>query len=588
MKSRTILWRFAVPITLLFVIIIITLSIFLTNSMKQNYENDLYHNLAIQAELLGEELSTNIFEPENENKLNLLVSRFSSTLQCRVTIINSDGTVVADSESDPARMDNHMGRPEVQEALNGGSGYEVRYSKTTSVSMLYAAVRHELEDETVRIIRLAVPIDVINIRVSNMNRVIWIGGLAAIILAFLITLLITLQTIRPLTRLTKAARAIADGNFSDLPQSNYRNEIGVLTRSFTQMAEQVQNQLTEIENEKKKFSAIVEQMADGIVIVDHEGKILLVNSAAGKMLLVSGDTAIGYSIAQSLRHYQVVDLWKKTIESGNPQSTYFELQPTQKYIHGISSILKGMEYTVVLLLFQDLTHQRNLERLRQDFVSNVSHELRTPLASMRAISETVERSIDSDPSSAKYFISRMDNEIDRLDQMVMEMLDLARIESGRVQLKKSSTNVCQMINQSINRMKMQAERANIELCSECPESLPEVDVDVERIEQVLVNLIHNAIKFTPSSGKVTITAEVEGENFVIHVNDTGVGINEEDLPRIFERFYKTDRARSTGGTGLGLSIAKHVVEIHGGKIWVESKVGTGSTFSFTLPLRGKI
>lgn len=584
MKSRSILWRFTIPISLLFVVIIIALSVFLTNSTKKNYENDLQQNLAAQARLLESELTEEILTPGSQSNLDSLVTQYSTSLQCRVTIIRSDGIVIADSESDPLYMDNHISRPEVQQAIASGVGSEVRYSKTTSVDMFYVALRHVLDNGENVIIRLAVAMDDIDTRVMQMNRVIWYGGFVAIGVAFFITFYITKRTIRPLIRLTQAAQAIAAGNFDEIPHSNYRNEIGLLTRAFNHMSLQLQKQLTEIDSEKRKFSKIVDQMADGIVIVDSMGKVILINPAARRMLSDNRDIEIGNSIAQSIRYYQVVELFNKTIKNQNPQSGYIELPRTQRYVHVFSSILEGPETAGVLMLFQDLTHQKKLERMRQDFVSNVSHELRTPLASMRALNETVERSIESDPSSAKYFLSRMGVEIEKLEQMVMELLDLARIESGRVQLKKISGNVSQLLNQSVSRMKMQAERAGIELSSQCSKTLPDVMMDVERIEQVLINLIHNAIKFTPPNGKITLSAQLERDSIIIHVNDTGAGISEEDLPRIFERFYKTDRARSTGGTGLGLSIAKHVVETHGGKIWVESKIGVGSTFSFTLPI----
>jgi two-component system phosphate regulon sensor histidine kinase PhoR len=260
-----------------------------------------------------------------------------------------------------------------------------------------------------------------------------------------------------------------------------------------------------------------------------------------------------------------------------------EIKPQQKYLQALSSVLEGTEQPVILLLFQDLSSQRKAEQMRQDFVSNVSHELRTPLASLKALAETAERSIENDPVNARYFLSRMDVEIDKLDQMVMELLDLSKIESGRVELNKTLINVYQLLQQAADRMKMQAERAGLKISLDCPTTLPEIKVDVERVEQVLVNLIHNSVKFTPAGGLISLRAEVEGNFMVIRVQDTGAGITEDDLPRIFERFYKTDLARSTGGTGLGLSIAKHVVEAHAGKIWVKSIEGSGSTFSFSIP-----
>jgi two-component system phosphate regulon sensor histidine kinase PhoR len=222
--------------------------------------------------------------------------------------------------------------------------------------------------------------------------------------------------------------------------------------------------------------------------------------------------------------------------------------------------------------------------MRQNFVSNVSHELRTPLTTMKALTETLQQCIGSDPQSAQHFLNLMDVEIDKLTQMVLELLDLSRIESGRVEMNKTSVNVLELLTPPVERMKLQADRAHVDLKVDRLETLPAIYVDAEQIERVLLNIIHNAIKYTSPGGSITLSAEAIEQEMVIKINDTGEGISEQDLPRIFERFYKTDQARSSGGTGLGLAIAKHIVEAHQGRIWVESKKGVGSTFFIALPL----
>jgi two-component system phosphate regulon sensor histidine kinase PhoR len=237
----------------------------------------------------------------------------------------------------------------------------------------------------------------------------------------------------------------------------------------------------------------------------------------------------------------------------------------------------------VLLVFQDLTRIRKLETVRRDFVSNVSHELRTPLASVKALAETLHEGALEDPPAARRFLQQMESEIDNITQLVHELLELSRIESGRVPLERRSINPCEFLKRGIERMQMQAERAGLSLRLECTEQLPEVNADPERIQQVLVNLIHNAVKFTRPGGEIVVTATPRDHDVIVAVRDTGVGIAPEELTRIFERFYKADRSRSGGGTGLGLSIARHLVEAHGGRIWAESELDKGSVFYFTLP-----
>jgi two-component system phosphate regulon sensor histidine kinase PhoR len=237
-----------------------------------------------------------------------------------------------------------------------------------------------------------------------------------------------------------------------------------------------------------------------------------------------------------------------------------------------------------LLVFQNLTRIHRLETVRRDFVSNVSHELRTPLASLKALTETLQEGALEDPPAARRFLKRMEDEIDNLTQMVRELLDLSRIESGRVPFDRLSVNPMMMMGNAVERMRLQAERGGLNIQVDASQSLPEVMADADRIEAVLVNLLHNAIKFTPPSGQIVVSARQDGDKVVFSVRDTGIGIKPEDLSRIFERFYKADQSRSGGGTGLGLSIARHTIEAHQGSIWADSHPGQGSTFYFTLPV----
>jgi len=238
----------------------------------------------------------------------------------------------------------------------------------------------------------------------------------------------------------------------------------------------------------------------------------------------------------------------------------------------------------VLILLQDRTQIKKVEELRQTFVSNVSHELRTPLTTLKALQETLQDCIDSDPDAAKRFLGHMDIEIDKLTQMVLELLDLSRIESGRAEMRKTITDVKQLLQLPVERMKPQADRAGLSLIINCPPDLPMVNVDAEQIERVLMNLIHNSIKHTAPGGEIIVSAAISENQMMIKVSDNGEGISQQDLPRIFERFYKTDQARASGGTGLVLAIAKHIIEAHAGKIDADSRPGEGATFTITLPL----
>jgi two-component system phosphate regulon sensor histidine kinase PhoR len=245
----------------------------------------------------------------------------------------------------------------------------------------------------------------------------------------------------------------------------------------------------------------------------------------------------------------------------------------------------GNEY---LVRIQDLTELRRLQMVRQDFISNISHELRTPIASVKAIAETLNEGASADPSVAKDFLNKINAEADRLAQMVQELSELSRIESGEAPLQKRLFNISDAIVRAVDRLRPQVDRAGLHIQTDFAANLPKVLADEDRIEQVLVNIIHNAIKFTQASGKINISAKRDNNNIMVSISDTGIGIPADDLPRIFERFYKADKSRSGGGTGLGLAIAKRIVEAHGGKIWAESIEGKGATFTFTLSAAQKI
>jgi two-component system phosphate regulon sensor histidine kinase PhoR len=341
-------------------------------------------------------------------------------------------------------------------------------------------------------------------------------------------------------------------------------------------------QLSTSEAERSRLAAILDQMTDGVLIAEADGRIQLANPAAEK-LLGEGNALLGRSVVVTLRHHQLVEAWRKCQQLGEMQIETVEMPASRQFIQLVA--IPDKQSGGSLLMVQDLTRIRRLETVRRDFISNVSHELRTPLASLKALTETLQEGALEDPPAAHRFLGRIQTEVDALTQMATELLELSRIESGQVPLELKPISPFKLIMTTAERMKMQAERAGLMILVDCAPDLPNIRADMPRLEQVLVNLIHNALKFTRPGGEITLTAAPQAGGFICFlVHDTGVGIPTDDLPRIFERFYKIDRARSGGGTGLGRSISRHLVEAHGGKIWAESIEGRGSTFLFTIPL----
>jgi two-component system phosphate regulon sensor histidine kinase PhoR len=383
--------------------------------------------------------------------------------------------------------------------------------------------------------------------------------------------------------LSIAAQQMSMGNFTnlDFPESSF--ELEKLSEALKMMALQLGAQIDALTAERAKLSAVLNQMTDGVMIVDADGRVQLLNPAAERIFQIKESAGMGRSIVEVIRYHQLVDLWRKA-KGGDRESMTLEIGPQHLFLQVLVIPLKTALPGNSMILFQDLTQLRRLETVRRDFISNVSHELRTPLASLKALAETLQEGALEDPPAARRFIIRMETEIDNLTQLVNELLELSRIESGKVPLSFHRIKPCDLLRPAYERMSLQAERAGLELSLDCPSDLPAVFADPDRISQVLINLIHNAVKFTPPGGKITVSAYQDREQIVFYVRDTGVGIAKKDLDRIFERFYKADRARAGGGTGLGLSIARHMIESHGGSIWAESEEQVGSTFYFSMPV----
>jgi two-component system phosphate regulon sensor histidine kinase PhoR len=325
-------------------------------------------------------------------------------------------------------------------------------------------------------------------------------------------------------------------------------------------------------------------MRDGVIVVNVDGTVQLVNPAAQVMFDVPVDARYPATLIEIVRSHQIVSFWKSITTERQNDSAYLEISIGTRTIQAFGINLSEQQAGKVLMVFHDISDIRQLEQVRKDFVANVSHELRTPMASIKALVETIQESYKDDPTRTEYFLERIGIEIDILTQTIQELLELSRIESGKVPLKITAVSPADLIASAVSRMQPQAERAGITIEVAPYTEMPKVSADPERIEQVLVSLIHNAIKATPHGGTITLSASVVGEIVQFAITDTGCGIAPMDLERIFERFYKSDKSRTTPGTGLGLSIARHMIQQHGGKIWAESIETKGSTFYFTLPI----
>ncbi len=591
---RSIRWRIAVPYVALILLTTLGLTLYISTQVREARLADLEAQLLAEARVLAANVHPEMAWEENGDLLDTLAKRWATLLGARVTIIGLDGTVLGDSHADRTQMGNHLSRPEVQEALATGQGSSVRFSETVGYDMMYAALPVNDEGRAIGLVRVALSAEEIAASVGRLSQIILTTGLFVAFLAALMALLIAERTARPVRRLTQVAERMSEGDLSARLSPASRDEVGQLTLAFNHMADQLDDKVTTLAEEQSRLAAVLEHMADGVIITDAAGRVQLINPSAARLLGTSRELALGHSFVQVARDHRLIELWEGCCGQDQEQVSALEMDRLGRFLQVVVTPLQGASPQDRVVILQDLTEIRRLDTVRRDFISNISHELRTPLASLKALVDTLRDGALEDPFAAQRFLDGIETEVDTLTQMVQELLELSRIESRQVPLSLDPTPVADVVIPPVERLRPQAERANLSLSVDlCPE-LPEVLADTERVRQVVTNLVHNAIKFTRPGGQVTVRAYLDGDDgqspraveagsvVVIEVADTGVGIPADDLPRIFERFYKADRARSGGGTGLGLAIAKHIVQGHGGQVWAESIVGKGSTFFFSL------
>ncbi len=583
MIFRSIRWRIVIPYLGLITALVIGLGLFFNARLKQVYLERLEAQLIGEAELLAEALAPYFQRPTAD--MDVLAQTYARRLEARVTFISRSGDVLGESHEDRATMDNHLYRPEIQRALSSGrSGSSIRYSRTVNYDMLYVAVPVQQDQAIIGFVRLALPLTAIDAQLATFNRLLATSALVTLAVVFVLALLIAARTVVPIQQLTRMAQRLSDGDLSARLVPITKDELRTLTLTLNAMAERLQEQLDALRREQALLSALFDTMADGVLVVDEAGLVHMGNLAAARILGEDMASLLGKLFAELVRHHRLIALWHEALGAGQEVVDTVELTSGGPFVQVIISPLDVEKpQRLYLVLLQDLTHMRHLETVRRDFVANVSHELRTPLASLKALVQTLQEGALQDADAAPRFLSQIEAQVDTLIQIVEELLELTRLESGHAPLRFTPTPAADLILPAVEHLRPQAERAQLALEVTLSDDLPPLLVDAGRVRQAIINLIHNAIKFTPAGGWVRVSATRQGALVAIAVADNGVGIPTEDLPRIFERFYKSDRARNSSGTGLGLAIVRHVVQAHGGQVQVQSREGAGSTFTILLP-----
>lgn len=518
-----------------------------------------------------------------------LISQLTNS---RITFITRDGKVIGDSEKNPLEMDNHSTREEEVIAAKEGIGRAIRYSDTLDREMLYVAGAVNSEDGFDGYIRLSMALDAVT---EGLNRawMIMAGGLVLLfVAATFVSYKVASSMTSPLEQITRVARRITDLDYDARVPIHRRDEVGQLAKAINAMADSLQAQLKTIRDNEDLLQSVLDNMTGGIVMINAEGEFALLNRASERMLDVKNSEMAGHSYKELKHHYELARLIEEGVERNEPiheeRSIY---TPAERIVRldGVPMVQDG-SYRGMLFLLQEVTEIRRLEKMRSEFVANVSHELKTPVAAVKGFAETLLGGGVTDEKTARSFLQIIYDENERLNRLIGDILELSKIESKRVQLECSPVHLIEFFDSVLGTLSKVAEKKKISLSTKVPNELF-MEGDEDKLRQIFMNLLSNAINYTHDGGSVKIIVtngqKADGtETVVFTVSDTGMGIPRKDLPRIFERFYRVDKARSrsSGGTGLGLSIVKHLVELHRGTITVESDLGIGSSFILELPL----
>lgn len=580
-------WKLMVSYLLLVLFIGGVFFAYLSHTLDRHLTAEIRQNLATETRLTQMIAHRDIARMRDDAPA--VASAISQATRARVTIILADGTVAGDSGITPRELkglENHLDRPEVQQALKSGRGEAIRYSATIKTPMLYIAVPLETAAGEKGFVRLSLPLTALEQAKRSIRALLAASLAIALLVALVLSYILSRVTSRSLRTITILAKQLGKGNFSRRVPVSTRDEVGELARVMNDMAARIEGQMERTSAERNRLDTILRGMGEGLMVSDADGLITLVNPAFQNLFSLK-ENVEGKRLIEITRHPALNDAFKAIVASREERIEEMTLAlGEEKHLltHWVPLVDNG-ELMGVVAVFHDITDLRKLENIRRDFVANVSHELRTPVTVIKGYAEAlIDGTMEKDPERAQKFAGIILSHSERLASLIGDLLTLSQLEAGSMNLEKIPVRPEAVAKRALELLEPKAARKGIAIDLSALTGAPPVMADPGRLEQVVVNLLDNAIKYTPEGGAISFTAADRNGMMRIGVKDTGVGIPPKDLPRIFERFYRVDAARSRdeGGTGLGLSIVKHIIQLHGGSVGVESGPGKGSEFWFTL------
>ncbi|HPO14606.1 MAG TPA: ATP-binding protein [Candidatus Hydrogenedentes bacterium] len=587
MRTRPLIWQIFSSYFLIIVLAVLIITGYTSRSIQQFFHAQIIADLQVRARVTGDRVLEKLIV--NSPDLQPLCRELGPEINARITVVLPSGVVAADSEEDPTQMENHGDRPEIQQAIQDRAGSAVRFSHTMNKNMMYVALPLKNNSQMAGVVRVAFPLTRLQNALSMVYAKTITGGVITVILALLVSWYIARKLSRPLNEMKSGAERFAQGDFSQPVALPKTQEMSRLAQALNLMAAQMDDRIQTVVSQRNQQEAVLSSMVEGVIALDGEQRVISLNQAAARLIGVPFEQAQGQLLTEIIGNPSLKAFVLHSLETSAPMESEISVQGQETQIlqaHG--SVLRdaqGEEIGAVVVL-NDITRLRRLEQVRRDFVANVSHELRTPITSIKGFVETLLDGAMDSPEDARRFLQIIAKQADRLNAILGDLLTLSRIEEEErkslIQIEQGS--LYDALTGAIQQCEGKAEEKNMHIVLECDPAIA-VPMNASLIEQAVANLIDNAVKFSDSGKEVLVAGIQTNEETIIRVEDHGCGIPAEYLPRLFERFYRVDKARSRsmGGTGLGLSIVKHIAKAHGGHVTVESTVGHGSMFSIHLP-----
>jgi two-component system phosphate regulon sensor histidine kinase PhoR len=573
-KKKRLLWQLYPSYLLITVISVMGVTWYASSSLRQFFLGQTASDLEARARLVEKQIEE-CLDPPDEKCVDLLCKKIGRRASTRITIILPSGKVIGDSREDPAKMDNHVDRPEFMQALTGPSGNSMRYSRTLEKNMMYVGIPVRANEQTLAVVRTSIPVTAIDVALKEIQIRIAGAGLVIALFAAALSLIVSRRITRPIEELRKGAESFARGDFQCTLPVSESEEIGGLAEAMNEMARQLHERINTIIGQRNEIEGVLCSMIEGVIAVDMDERVLSMNNAAVRMFGCNASEAQGRSIQEIVRNTVLREFVTDTLSSEKPVERDVVLSSNgDLFLSGHGTLLQDAQGKQIgaLIVLNDVTRLRRLEEIRRDFVANVSHEIKTPITAIKGFVETLREGAVKNPDDAERFLGIIEKHVERLEAIIEDLLSLSRIERGteREENELVENSVKDVLDTAIQVCEVGAVARKIDIELSCPENLF-AKMEPRLLEQAVVNLLDNAVKYSNEESSIRVEASQGEGEIILSVRDEGCGIEKKHLSRLFERFYRVDKARSRqlGGTGLGLAIVKHIAQAHGGHVNVE-------------------